>query len=51
MKYPELDIIVNELVNETCCMINQKICYIESKMPYKAQYILEELIKKLQERV
>lgn len=51
MKYPELDIIVNELVDETCYTINKKTLYIDSKMPYRAQYVLEELIKKLQDRV
>ena len=51
MKYPELDIVVNELANEACYMINKKVYTVESSMPYKAQYVLEELIKKLQEAV
>ena len=50
-KYPELDEIINDLGSEVAAMINKRVAKIKSKMPYKGQYVLEELIKNLQERV
>lgn len=49
--YPELDKVVNEVARITITAINEKIRPIKSEMPYKAQYVLEELIKILQSKV
>jgi len=51
MKYPELDEYVDLLSDDICILINRISLKVESKMPYKAQYLLEEIIKQLQERV
>jgi hypothetical protein len=48
-KYPELDEIAEKLVDEVGKLINNNVKDVESKMPYKAQYVLEELIKKLED--
>lgn len=50
-KYPELDKLVEIIADEVSENINAKIEAVESKMPYKAQYVLEEVIKNLQARV
>ncbi len=50
-KYPELDKIAAKLADDTAKAINAAIKDVESKMPYKAQYVLEEVIKDLKERV
>jgi hypothetical protein len=52
-QYPELDAIVNGLVREVAIEINARCSSVGSypQCPYKAQYVLEELIKKLQEKV
>jgi hypothetical protein len=50
-KYPELDEIAEELASEFSAIINNRTRNISSEMPYRAQYVLEEVIKKLQERV
>jgi len=47
-KYPELDSIALDLESEVISMINTRTQGVESKMMYKAQYVLEELIKHLQ---
>ena len=47
-KYPELDTIANEMACETLAKINAKTRDIKSEMPYRAQYVLEELIKHLE---
>jgi len=49
--YPELTSIAKEISKETCIQINTKVKDVESEMPYKAQYVLEELIKLLEEKV
>lgn len=41
----------NKIVDNTCKNINKLSSKVESKMPYKSQYVLEEVIKKLKERV
>lgn len=51
VQYPELDEIAVKLANELCVKINAEARTVESAMPYKAQHILEEIIKKLEERV
>jgi hypothetical protein len=50
-KYPKLDIIAEKLSRHIANMITIEVLDVESKMPYKAQYVLEELIKKLQNKV
>ena len=50
-KYPELDEIATNIVLITVSEINNMTRNIESEMPYKAQYVLEEVIKKLEELV
>lgn len=52
MEYPEFENAVDLITNNTCQLINDFSKSIESKeMPYKAQYLLEEVIKQLQERI
>lgn len=50
-KYPELDKIVDALAKSVTDDINKQAEAVKSEMPYKAQYILEELIKKLEAAV
>jgi hypothetical protein len=50
-EYPELDKIADEITIEVVKLINAKAYTVESKMPYKAQYILEEIIKNLEAKV
>lgn len=49
--YPELQKIAKDIAKQTGALINNKVKNVESEMPYKAQYVLEELIKILQEAV
>jgi hypothetical protein len=50
-KYPELDDIAKGLAYEVSMEINKRTAAVTSEMPYKAQYVLEELIKLLQQKV
>jgi hypothetical protein len=50
-KYPELDKIANEITIEVVKLINDKALKVESKMPYRAQYVLEQIIKNLENLV
>ncbi len=50
-KYSELKDISTKLANEVLGKINIAAENVNSEMPYKSQYILEELIKILQESV
>ena len=50
-KYPELDKIATDITQTTVTLCNLLTAQVKSEMPYKAQYVLEEVIKKLQERV
>jgi hypothetical protein len=50
-QYPELDKIALKLANETIRKINKEAHQVKSEMPYKAQYILEEMIRHLEEAV
>jgi len=50
-KYPELDELVPAIVCSVAIQCNEKTKNIKSEMPYKAQYVLEEVIKKLEELV
>jgi hypothetical protein len=50
-KYPELDDAAYEILEIVVPLINKKANQTESKMPYKAQYILEQLIDSMQQLV
>jgi hypothetical protein len=50
-KYPELRKIADRIAEKTAVMINAEIKKVSSKMPYKAQWVLEEVIKDLESRV
>jgi hypothetical protein len=56
-KYPKLYKIALKIADDTCREINKQtedfgdFAAVESEMPYKAQWVLEEAIKILQERV
>jgi hypothetical protein len=50
-KYPELDKIAKKIGKDVGNSINSEVKNVESEMPYKAQYVLEELIKILQKAV
>jgi hypothetical protein len=50
-KYPELHEVAARLADEICAKINAEAKRVESAMPYKAQFILEEMIVILQDRV
>jgi hypothetical protein len=50
-KYPELDALAMKIAKAVCVSINTETSSIESKMPYKAQYVLEELIHILERSV
>lgn len=50
-KYPELDKIVKDISKIVETEINKRTEKVESKMQYKSQYVLEELIKILEENV
>ena len=50
-KYPELDEIVGKIADDACREINQRIKNIESEMPYRAQYVLEAVVRELQRRI
>jgi hypothetical protein len=49
--YPELDVFSDVVVDVTCQLINKIVPNIESEMPYKAQYMLEQVIKRLQDKI
>lgn len=52
MKYKNLDAVADKLARELLIKIcNEAVLVDQPEMPYKAQYVLEEVIKKLQERV
>ena len=50
-QYPELDEIARDVAQEIGRMINGSVVKIESEMPYKAQYVLEEIIRHLEAAV
>jgi hypothetical protein len=49
--YPELNAVAKEIAKDVAKQINAKVQRVKSETPYKAQYVLEELIKILQEAV
>lgn len=50
-RYPEFKPLVDKLVHSVILEINAEARKIESEMPYKAQFTLEEVIRELEERV
>jgi hypothetical protein len=50
-RYPELAYIARQISKDVVAKINTEADKVESKMPYKSQFILEELIKILEELV
>lgn len=50
-RYPEFEYVVNAVVDKTMEMVNRLAPIVESEMPYKPQFVLEEVIKKLQSLV
>lgn len=50
-KYPEFKPLVDEIVANVCNKINNKAHHIESEMPYRRQFTLEEVINRLKELV
>lgn len=50
-QYPELDKVAEDITIKVALMINEAAPRIKSNVPYKAQAILEQVIKKLKERV
>jgi len=50
-KYPKLDRIAEAIAKTCCSAIVHFSSGVESEMSYKRQYILEEVIKMLEERV
>ena len=49
--YPELNDLVYTIVGKTIREINKVTIPVKSEMPYKAQWVLEEVIKDLQKYV
>ena len=50
-KYPELDALVLPIANETYNKIIDAVKGVQSKMPYKEQYVLEEVVLDLEKRI
>jgi hypothetical protein len=50
-RYPEFSLLVDKIVHAVVIEINAEARKIKSEMPYKAQFVLEEVIRELQERV
>ena len=50
-QYPELDEIAMNIAQEIGRMINGSVVKIKSEMPYKSQYVLEEVIMHLEAAV
>jgi hypothetical protein len=50
-KYPELDKIAEGISRSVLIACNRETKDVESKMPYKAQYVLEMIIQKLEAHV
>lgn len=50
-KYPELTAIAKKLSESVARQINDLTKDVKSEMPYKAKYVLEEVIKLLEEKV
>lgn len=49
--YPELDNLASKIADDTADAINKSVKGVKSPMPYKAQYVLEEVVKDLKSRI
>ncbi|HEY4755786.1 MAG TPA: hypothetical protein VIH28_07015 [Ignavibacteriaceae bacterium] len=50
-RYPEFKEVVAKIASQVCKEIKKEAKNVDSEMPYKEQFILEELIQNLQDRV
>ena len=50
-EYPELVAVAQKIAKETCIKINSRAVKVKSEMPYRQQFVLEELIKILESKV
>jgi hypothetical protein len=50
-KYPELRKIAWQIARDTATRISKEANEVESEMPYKAQWILEEVVDVLKEAI
>jgi hypothetical protein len=50
-KYPELYDIAKKITRETAIRINEEAKIVKSEMPYKAQMILEFVVRLLEEKI
>jgi len=50
-EYPELEVIAGQVADRMCYDCNRSTRGVESEMPYKAKYVLEQAIKILNKRV
>jgi hypothetical protein len=50
-QYPELRKIADKIADETAIKINNSVKTVSSKMPYKAQWVLEEVVRELESRI
>lgn len=50
-RYPEFENAVNKIGADVFAMIAKEAGKIESDMPYKFQFLLEEVVKDLQNRI
>jgi hypothetical protein len=50
-EYPELRKVANKIANDTAAKINKEVKDIKSEMPYKAQWVLEEVVRDLEDRI
>jgi hypothetical protein len=50
-EYPELRKIADKIADDTAERINKEVKDVKSKMPYKAQWVLEEVVRDLENRI
>jgi hypothetical protein len=50
-EYPELRKIADKIADDTSERINKEVKDVKSKMPYKAQWVLEEVVRDLENRI
>lgn len=50
-RYPEFKKLVSKIAEQVAVTINKEAKKIQSEMPYKCQFVLEEVIQNLEKRV
>ncbi|MBM3201801.1 MAG: hypothetical protein FJZ56_05280 [Chlamydiae bacterium] len=50
-RYPELRKIADKIADDTAEKINKEVKDVKSEMPYKAQWVLEEVVRDLENRI